>query len=88
MTKCRIERNGKWTEIEVWFTKTGFFRARIKEKQRPAYEVTVGGKSWAAGLGREYQNEIRVLIDRLNEQHSSAYGQLVSDHFLDSEESA
>jgi hypothetical protein len=58
-------------QIKVFVTKTREFRAKIKEnKEAIPYEVTIGGKSWENGKGREYEKDIKrkceLLILTLN----------------------
>jgi len=50
------------TKIRVFITKHLNFRASITEPGKPAYEVTVGGKSWGEGKGRKHQAEILKRI--------------------------
>jgi hypothetical protein len=60
------------THIKVFITKTLKFRARIKEEGKPAYEVTIGGKSWKMGKGQEHHTTIcdkcRVIVECLDQQ--------------------
>lgn len=55
--------------IEVFFTKTKKFRARIVEGSNPPYEVTIGGTAWKAGKGSRFYNAVRfrcmLLADRM-----------------------
>ena len=61
-------------EIKVYVTKSGKFRAKIKEKDKVGYEVSLGGKNWKLGIGRKFETTIlkkaailsRSLIDQLN----------------------
>jgi hypothetical protein len=61
-----------YPKIKVFVTKASKnFRAKIQESiDTPAYEVTVGGKSWREGKGLEYRGEIKrkckILISVLN----------------------
>ena len=46
-------------QIKVFVTKTGKFRAKIKENNTSeTYEVTVGGSSWFSGKGRQFEEII------------------------------
>jgi hypothetical protein len=45
--------------IKVVLTRECKFRAEIKEPGQPKYAVTVGGKEWQKGTGREHAEEIR-----------------------------
>lgn len=45
--------------IKVFITKNGKFRARIKELDKPTYEVSVGSDSWLEGKGVKYHSVIR-----------------------------
>lgn len=45
-------------KIKVFVTKTLKFRAFVKEPGQMPYEVTVGGKSWEEGKGREFEEKI------------------------------
>lgn len=46
-------------KIEIFVTRSSSkFRAKIKEHDNPAYEVTIGGKSWSEGKGRQYSQMI------------------------------
>jgi len=46
--------------IQVVVTNKRLFRARVtpKDSSLPRYEVTVGGKSWSEGKGKEHKDEI------------------------------
>jgi hypothetical protein len=59
-------------KIKVFITKTKKFRASIKEPGKPAYEVTVGGKKWHEGCGRQYEEVIFIkcetLFDKIQEE--------------------
>jgi len=63
-------------QIKVFVTKSKEFRANIKENnEAPPYEVTIGGKNWENGKGRQYENEIKqkceLLITTLNNKLKS-----------------
>lgn len=48
-------------KVKVFVTATRKFRAKIKEGPGiPAYEVTVGGESWAQGKGRQFEGQIKA----------------------------
>ena len=50
--------------ISVFVTKNMKFRAKIKESNTSIpYEVTIGGKSWNDGKGREFED---VIIKKCN----------------------
>ena len=54
------------TSIAVYLTKSRRFRAKIKEGNEPAYEVTIGGINWRKhSRGKEYIKDIRDLSMRL-----------------------
>jgi hypothetical protein len=58
-------------QIKVFITKSREFRAKIKENEESVpYSVTIGGKSWENGKGRQYEKEIKrkceLLIVTLN----------------------
>ncbi len=55
-------RNKK-TKIEVYVTRKHKWRARItpvdiRGVKLPAFEVTIGGKAWSEGKGKDYQTRI------------------------------
>jgi len=61
----KVSLNDLWRKkeklhIKVFITRGFKFRANIKEPGKPAYEVTVGGKEWLKGKGRQYQDQIFV----------------------------
>jgi len=61
----KISLNDLWRKkeklhIKVFITRRLNFRAHIKEPGRPAYEVTVGGKEWKKGKGRQYEDQILI----------------------------
>lgn len=49
------------THVKVFVTRALKFRAKIKEEGKPAYEVTIGGKSWENGKGLPYRHLIYQL---------------------------
>jgi hypothetical protein len=58
-------------QIKVFVTKTLEFRAKIKNfRTATPYEVTIGGKSWMEGCGREHEKQIKkkceLIIAKLN----------------------
>lgn len=51
--------NYNQVEIKVFVTRTGKFRAKIKEGRHSIpYEVTIGGNEWDKGKGRGYEERI------------------------------
>ena len=56
------------TEILVYITKSGKFRARIKPMGVPAYEVTIGGFNWMDGLADELYDLIFNKIEKLHDR--------------------
>lgn len=51
-------------QIKVFITKTMEFRAKIRAKKGELpYEVTIGGKSWQEGKGREYEKQIMLKCE-------------------------
>lgn len=48
--------------IEVFVTKTRKFRAQIKEPNGERYQVTIGGKNWCFGKGRQYEDIIKRKV--------------------------
>jgi len=59
-------------KIKVFITKSGKFRAEIKEGKRSEYyQVTIGGEMWKNGKGREFEDVImekcRFLVKKINE---------------------
>ena len=50
--------------ITIFVTKNFKFRAKVEvtKGERSCYEVTVGGKSWSEGKGREHQERIMKRI--------------------------
>jgi len=61
----KISLNDLWRKkeklhIKVFITRGLKFRAQIKEPGKPAYEVTVGGKEWQKGKGRQFQDQVFV----------------------------
>ena len=62
-------------QIKVFVTKTKEFRAKIKEtKEAIPYEVTIGGKSWENGKGRNYEKEIKRKCELLMATLNSKLG--------------
>lgn len=51
--------------VKVFITKTRKFRAIISGPGKPTYEVTVGGKNWRQGLGREHVDQVAKQIGKL-----------------------
>lgn len=51
--------------VKVFITKTRKFRAVISGPGRPTYEVTVGGKNWRLGLGKEHVEQVNEQIKKL-----------------------
>jgi len=65
-------------KIDVFVTKGGKFRAKIKEsKKTPAYEVSINGESWQNGKGREHEERIKDkcerIIKKLKEEYATAW---------------
>ena len=56
-------------EILVYITKAGKFRARIKPKNEPNYEVTIGGLNWMEGLANEH---MKVIFNKIDNIHHNA----------------
>ena len=56
-------------EIVVYITKAGKYRARIKPKNEPNYEVTIGGMNWMEGLTNEHTE---VIFHKINVIHTRA----------------
>ena len=49
--------------IELFLTKsTNKFRVQIKEKDKPSYQVTVGGKNWNSGMFNKYKKIIETMV--------------------------
>ena len=63
------------THIKVFITKYFNFRARINEPGCPIYEVTINGKEWTAGIGRQHQKRIlkkaQIIMDHLKSEYMS-----------------
>lgn len=55
-------------KIDVFITKTFKFKARIKEKGKRAYKVTLNGEQWIDGRGREHATAILRKAERLNKK--------------------
>jgi len=51
-------------KISIFVTKTLKFRARIEEPGEPVIEVTVGGREWGFGKGRQYASTIHELCQK------------------------
>ena len=51
--------------VKVFVTKTRKFRAIISGPSKPTYEVTVGGKNWRLGLGKEHVEQVASQIAKL-----------------------
>jgi len=54
-----ISRHKKKTYIRVFITEGCRFRAHIDEPGKPSYEVTINGKSWKEGKGKEHKEQIK-----------------------------
>jgi len=53
-----------YPKIEVFATKGLKLRARIKESpEEPLYEVTIGGREWFNGKGRQHE---AIIKDKAN----------------------
>lgn len=63
-------------QVKVFVTKSRQFRAKIKEPGEPPYEVTVGGKSWSLGKGREYEDRIVHKLQYLVQQMTDKLAEL------------
>lgn len=50
---------------KVFITKTRKFRARVSGPGIIDYEVTVGGKKWESGIGKQHTDEIMLQIIKL-----------------------
>lgn len=67
-----MSKESKKVRVEVFVTRSCRFRAKIGEIGEPRYEVTINGKNWKEGLGREHR--IRILekafriLDNLTEE--------------------
>ena len=54
--------------IVVSITAKRLFRAAIKEnREQSSYEVTIGGKNWKEGLGRQHELLIRIKCETIVE---------------------
>lgn len=60
-------------KIKVFVTKTKKFRAIIRERREKKYEVSIGGKSWGQGKGKQYRliilHKMKILIRELNQEY-------------------
>ena len=66
-------------KIKVFITKSGKFRAQIKEGKRSEYyEVTIGGEMWKNGKGREFEDVIigkcQFLVKKINKNFEKLHG--------------
>ena len=63
------------TKVTVFVTKNFKFRAKIDEPKMPTYEVTVGGKSWVEGKGKEHSqiifDKIQAIMQLLYEERTA-----------------
>lgn len=75
-----IKKSKPTTDIMVYITKSGKFRARIKPKGVPAYEVTVGGINWMEGLANEFTQSIQIKMLSLYERVTSEKDRLLKKH--------
>jgi len=68
-------------KVEVFITKEGKIRARIRESiELPSYEVTIGGESWATGKGRDFESTIRtkteLMVGTVISHYENIWGEL------------
>lgn len=75
--------DNKIAKVNVFVTKTGKFRAKILEhKQTVSYEVTVGGREWKKGKGREFRKTIYLkitkLLHKLKEERSKEFEDIIN----------
>lgn len=60
----KMKSKSERSQIKVFITKTQEFRVRIRLPEI-SYEVTVGGKSWKEGKGREFEEIIKRKCELL-----------------------
>jgi len=66
--------------VEVFVTSSRKFRARIADSH-PFYEVTIGGKEWQGGKGREHKQSIMAQIDNIMSKLNKQYEAIQSNAF-------
>lgn len=59
--------------ITVFITKKRKFRARIATDDEPVYEVTIGGKEWRKGKGREFEERIIKICEKITTDINNNY---------------